>query len=652
MNSEEEIKVINKYDNISEEYKITPPQEIKENSLKELLGKQEEEKRISNIKLKEDYVIVISTKISKNILEKNTTNDKNINICGFDIKIVKLNLNKEEKKSEWKEININIPLKEAKLIPNNTLINKYFFYDFIKIDDTKSYLHIFVFGQLHIYKIYQKDGQLKYNKIELKKFNDKTKVLYLGENYKSNENILEISLLLKPMNVFMFLQISTDERYPKIEERKYEFIHKNAKNILYKFIRSYCGIFLFYEKESDNKYIIFKEEKNENQSVIKIKEAKINIKDSYNNYFYTISNKLFYITELPTEEENNNNYIVLGIFRLLLDKDKDIYYSQLIQKIKIRNEGVIKNYIINVNSLNYISIQIGEIVFFIHLDENSSVDMINKFNLNTKNLQISNIISDKSNEWSIFLSYKNSKIYLSTLYDDKNNISIGKCITNYDSTKNEDNAEEENESEEEEENCESEEKESEKEIESEDIKNGNTDNENTDGFSKNLKPKIEEYIDKIINERVKLTNEKVAKIKKEYDNKFEMIQKDIELQEKENEKLEKDVKNILALISDLQKLNHEVDEKENTNENNKQYANRNLMFKNEIMNIMQYNNLRQLNQMKMMNQYNMMNPDNFFINSQMPMNDPRLSQLFNQNRNMLNQGNFFFKKMNNNNEFH
>jgi chemotaxis protein histidine kinase CheA len=305
-----------------------------------------------------------------------------------------------------------------------------------------------------------------------------------------------------------------------------------------------------------------------------------------------------------------------------------------------------------VNSLNYISIQIGEIVFFIHLDKNSSVDMINQFNLNTKNLQISNIISDKLNEWSIFLSYKNSKIYLSTLYDDKNTISIGKCITNYDSTKNEDNAEEENESEEEEENCESEEKESEKEIESEDIKNGNTDNENTECFSKNLKPKIEEYIDKIINERVKLNNEKVAKIKKEYDNKFEMIQKDIELQEKENEKLEKDVKNILALISDLQKLNHEADEKENTNENNKQYANKNLMFKNDIMNIMQYNNLRQLNQMKMMNQYNMMNPDNFFINSQMPMNDPRLSQLFNQNRNMLNQGNFYFKKINNNNEFH
>ena len=646
MNSEEEIKVINKCDNISEEYKIMPLMEIHEKNLVELLGKQEDEKRISNIKLKEDYIIILSTKISKNSLEINTTNDKNINISGFDIKIIKLRLRKEEKSSEWKEININIPLKEAKLIPNNTLINKYFFYDFIKIDDIKSYLHIFVFGQLHIYKIYQKDEQLKYNKIELKKFNDKTKVLYLGENHKAKDNILEISLLLKPMNVFMFLQISTDDKCPKIEERKYEFTNKNARNILYKFIRSYCGIFLFFEKESEKKYIIYKEEKNENQSIIQIKEAKIDIIDNYNNYFYTIGNKLYFITELPSEEENNNNYVVLGIFHLFLDKG--IYYSKLIQKIKVRNEGAIKNYIINVNSLNFISIQIGEILFFIHLDEKSSVDMINKFYLNSKFLQISNIISDKSTEWSILLSYKNSKLYLSTFYDDKNNHSVGKCIKNYDKNKIEDDGEDvEDSEEEEEENCETEEKESEKDIESEEIKNGNTDIENADGFSKNIKPKIEDYIDKIINERVKINNEKVEKIKKEYDAKFEMIQKDIEMQEKENEKLENDVKNILNLISDLQKFNNEADEKENNNnENNKQFAKKNLMFKNDVMNLMQYNNFRQWNQMKMINQYNLMNPDNFFINSQMPLNDPRFNQIFNQNRNMLNQGNFFFKKMN------
>ena len=646
MNIEEEIKLINKCENISEEYKIISQQEITKNNLKELLDKQEDEKLISNIKLKEDYIVIISTKLSKNLQYMSPTHDKNINIIGFDIKIIKLNLKKEDNQCDRKEININIPLKEVKLIPNNTLTNKYFFYDFIKIDDTKSFLHIFVFGQMHIYKIYMKEEQLKYNKIELKKFNDKTKVLYLGENYKVNEKILEISLLLKPMNVFMFLQIYTNEKSPKIEERKYEFNNKNSKNILYKFIRSYCGIFLFCEKESDKKFIIYKEEKNENDTKIQIKEVKINIIDNYNNYFYSISNKLYFITELPKEkeDENNHNNIDLGIFYLYYDKDKDVYCPKLIQKIKVKNASNIKNYNINVNSLNYISIHIGEMLFFIHLDENSSVDMLNKFYLNSKTLQISNIISDKSNEWSILISYINSKLYISTFYDNKENISNMKCIINYDSDKSEDDIDDDKDADEEEENCEYEENESEKDIESEVIKIEKEEIDNIDVLSLTLKPKIEDYIDKIIKERVKINNDKVENIKKEYENKFEMIQKDIIQQENENEKLEKYVKDLLRIMLDLQKINNEEDVKENNNDNNKHHINNNNFYKNEVMNLIQYNSLRQWNQMKMMNQYNLMKPDNFFINNQIPLNDPRFNTLLYQNRNMLGKGNFFFKK--------
>ena len=82
---------------------------------------------------------------------------------------------------------------------------------------------------MHIYKIYLKENQLKYNKIELKKFNEKTKVLYLGECYKSVENILEIALLLKPSNSFMFLEIETKEKGSKIQEKKYDLNAKMPK---------------------------------------------------------------------------------------------------------------------------------------------------------------------------------------------------------------------------------------------------------------------------------------------------------------------------------------------------------------------------------------------------------------------------------------
>ena len=190
MISEDSIKVVNQCGNISNEYEIKYLEKMLDNNLEMISGNKADESRISNIKIKEDYIITISTNISKKVLETNASSDKNVNIIGFDIKIIKLNLNTDKKDEDKKEININIPLKETKVVANNNLIYKYFFYDFIKINENISYLHIYIFGQLHIYKIYLKENQLKYNKIELKKFNEKTKVLYLGECYKSVENIL------------------------------------------------------------------------------------------------------------------------------------------------------------------------------------------------------------------------------------------------------------------------------------------------------------------------------------------------------------------------------------------------------------------------------------------------------------------------------
>ena len=652
MITEEDIKIINKCENISEDYILNYPKEISNSNLEELKINQMDESRISNIKIKEDFILIISTKISKNSLETKSTY-KNININGFDIRIINLNLKNGENSNDKYEININIPLKEAKLLANNSLINKYFFYDFIKIDDNKSYLHIYIFGQLHIYKIYLKDNQLKYNKIELKKFNEKTKVLYLGQYFKNHENILEIALLLKPSNCFLFLEIDTNEKGSKIIEKEYEFKNKNAKNILYKFIRSYCGIFLFTEKETEKKYIIFKDE---NYDRIQIKKVMIDIADNFNNYFYSASNKLYLISELPPEksQENNYHYIALGIFQLYYDEENDIYESKIIQKIMIKNEGVVKDYIINVSTLNYISINIGEMLYFVHLDEKSNVDIVNKINLNSKNLQISRIISDKVNNITIILSYINSKLFLSKIYDDKEKTSKGKCIINYDTiSKEEEESEEENNENEESDNSEIEEKEKEKEIEKNEIVNNSKDKKDTsNNIISVLNPKVEDYLDKLIKEKIKLINDtKIEEIKIDYMKKYEIIQNDISQQEKENEKLEKYIQTLQEKISELQKKDNndknKEDEKENSNDNNIFNKKKNNLYKNDVMNFIQYNNLRQLAQMKMLNQLNLLNPENLFINGQMNLNDPRIFQLLQQNRNMTIQGNNFFKMKNN-----
>jgi hypothetical protein len=284
--------------------------------------------------------------------------------------------------------------------------------------------------------------------------------------------------------------------------------------------------------------------------------------------------------------------------------------------------------------------------------------MVNKINLNSKNLQISRIISDKSNDCCILLSYINSKLYLSKLYDDKENISKEKCIINYDTISNEDENENEEEDEkEEEENFEIEEKESSKESEKEENnKTKNKENEKDNSNINLMNQNVEYYIDKLIKEKIKVNNEKIEELKREYEKKFELIQKDINLQEKENEKLEKNMKDILAHIAELEGINgnnkNKEDEKENVNDNSKYLRKKNTMFKNDVMNFYQYNNLRQWNQMKLMNQFNLMNPENLFINSQMHLNDPRLFQMLQQNRSAMNQGNFYFKnKINDKNEF-
>ena len=656
MNNEEDIKVISNTENLSEDYTIFSQQEITNNNLEELLINQSNEFHLSNIKIKEDFILIISTKISNNRLVTQS-NDKNININGFNIRIINLNLKKEENNEDKKEINITIPLKETKIIPNNNLF-KYFFYDFIKIDDFKSYLHVYAFGQLHIYKIYKKDNQLKYNKIELKKFNEKTKVLYLGEYFKSEENILEIELLLKPSNTFLFLEIDTNEKGSKIIEKEYELKHNKAKKILNRFIRSYCGSFLFSEKETKKKYIINKEE---NDTEIQIKEAKINIADDSFYYLYSISNKLYLISELPPEkfDDFNEHYIVLGIYYLFYNEEKDKYNSQLIQKIMIKNIGGIKEHNININTLNYVSVHIGENLFFIHLNKKSSVDSINKIYLNSNNLQLSNIISDKLINCSILLSFMNSKLFLSTFYDNNENLNKGKCIANYDTITCEDN-EEDNKEKEDEEKSEVEEKESNNESEKEEIikiKENNCNNIN------DMNSKIDDYIDKVIQEKVKIKNEKIDELKKEYENKFEMIQHDIYLQEKENEKLENNIKDLLIRISEIQQQinnnnKNKEDEKELINNNNNCDKRKTFKFKNDEMNFNQYNNLKfwnqlnQINQLKLLNPYYLMKPENLLMNNQMNLNDSPIYQLLKQKKNSLNQGNIYFNGgSNNKNEF-
>ena len=640
MIQDKEIKIINNSDILQSTYKTNIIPELLKDKLEKIIQKENNQDKndrlISNIKLIENFIIIISTKISRNLSEANS-----IKILGFEISIIKLDLNPGEKQEE---INISLPLKEHKVITNkNLLVQKYFFSDFIKVSETKNYFHICVFDQLHIYKIYIKDNQIKYNKIELKKFNEKTKILYLGECFKEKENVVEIDLLLKPMNNLMILEIPTDDKNQKINEKTFELKY-NDKNIFHKYLRSFCGKFLFTEKESDKKYLIYRE--NDDMNIKPVEFDLKNIDDNNNNeanncyihFLYTLENNLYLLAELPKENEEEDGYIILGIFNLFYSQDKDIYESKLIQKILINHEGRNKDYFININMDRDISIQTNDSLIYIQLGKNSSVENIYSLNTNAKELQISKIILAKYEQKFILLSFIKENIFISKLLKNDSNDIEKNCILNYEQNekllKEEDNQSNEN---------------IEKVIANCDKINKNHEIEkNSEEAIEKILSKLNNHIDKIINDRIEQNNEKLEPIKQEYEDKFEMIKQDILAQKKENEKLEKRLDEILIRIGELDGSNKEniinnesniINDINNLKNINEYFKTKNNFQKNEINNFFPF--MRQFNTMKMMYPFNFLGNENIFKN-QMAMNDPRINQLLSNG--FMNKGNYFHKK--------
>ena len=637
MFQEQEIKVINNFSTLMPTYKTNILPELLQDKLEQIIPKENTNEKndrfICNIKLIENYIIIISAKTSKNLSEINS-----IKILGFEVSVIKLNLNSNEEKSE---INISIPLKEPKVFTNkNFLVQKYFFSDFIKISEEKNYFHICVFDQLHIFKIYIKDNQLKYNKIELKKFNEKSKVLYLGEYYNKKENILEIDLLIKPMNNILILEINTDEKSQKVEEKIYEFSNMkyNNKNVFHKYLRSFCGKFLFTEKETDKKYLIYR---NNDDIIIK----PVNLNEPNNNsllFLYTHENNLYLITEIPKENENEECYLNLGIFNLYYDEEKDAYEPKLIQKVMIKNEAGNKNYSISINMDKDISIQIADYIIYIQFGKNNSVEKAYKLNTNAKQLQISKSFCVKYDQWFIILSLLGENIYVSKITIDDSNYVENNCVLNYEEEKpisNGDNSIKE-------ENKEKEEINNDKIIE-------NSINEDSSKKLNEILTHLNDFIDKTINDRIEQNNEKFDSIKQEYEKKFELIEQDIQVQKKENEILEKRLDEILSRICELNGSSSDNKDSINSDSNSidndiNSLKNINEMFKtkstfpqNEKGNFFPFMN--GFNAMRMMNPFNFMRSENMF-NNKMMMNDPRIAQIFANS--LMNQANSYFPKKN------
>ena len=692
---EEEEEIINIYNNIegiSEEYKINSQQELskeKEN-LELVLGEEKDKIRINAI-IKENYIIIVYANLKDQKAYTNP-NVKKIALTNFGITIIKTNI-KDKKKNQ--EININFPLKGGKDILKTRFCRRNFYFnDFILINDSNNYLIVYLFSQLNIFKIHEKDGKLIYQKIIIKNFDNKEKnfrPMYLGSNLNKNKNILEISLLLKPENTFLFISIDT-EKNRKREEYKIDL--KNYNNILSKSKRSYCDKFLFADKDTNQKYILYKDD--EKKGII-VKELDVNnIWDNPTGnefyYLYNIENKTYFLAHIPEkskEEEDGNNIsdnLIIGIYNIIYDKEIDKYKVNLSQKIKIKNEDKIKDneILFNINLENCISINMKEKLFFININKKDSVDSINIIILNSKDLEISRIFSEKYQEWSLIVSFiQEEKIYFSKFCDDLEK--IGKCFINFEKTAD-DGVENQKQYEKNSiENNNSIETFFDKNhlinsssLNSQNISKWNVSNISTDMTSflngsssiqqilpdisnsdititdttiihhildktKNddtnekdneieneEKIEIEKIVQNIISNRMKMNYEKLLKLQKEKEKKLEMIKEDIECQNNETKKLEKKINILLNHIKKLDEIKKNSNEEEEEEEEEEKEKNINYNYKKDYKkgrnNNNMENNYNNFKNNPLLNNQNKKNQNNNLVNN-IPINYyPQMNQ--------------------------
>ena len=570
--NEQEIQIIN-YNKLGGGYKINKTKIIQKENLEKILDNHNSDKITITAQVIEKYIILISTKV-KNMLELNNKKEKDIQLDSFNITIIEYDSNN----NKFQQIMINIPIKGNIKISKKIFFNqKFYFFDLIPIDNKKSYFILYLFEQLHFFKLYKKEDLLKYNKIKVKNFNKETNVIYLGKNLIKNRNILEIELLLKPKNSFYFIPIDISDANKKLEEKEYNLKEVENKNIFHKIIKSNCGMFIFTDKNSNQNYIVTKDD---NSNEINMKELVINnIGDNQSQeltilFLFKIIDKIYIIIHLVNnkEEDEQNNYLVFGIYNVIYVEKDNNYSMELFQEIKIVNDEGIKEYRFNMNNLNNIFINLGKKFYIFHLENNGEINIINIFQLDSK-LNFDKIVYDKYQEMTLLITILNNDIFCSKNIDEF--LQEKKYIMNENKNNNEEdesNNEEQNES-----------------IDKKDLINDKL-NEKDDEDKQISEIKLQKLINennykginneikKIISQRIEFNVKKLNKMVKDNKNKFKQIKQDIKLQKEQHHKFKEKHDNILKVINAIKKIAidnnkfyDEYEEKENEIDNKINY---------------------------------------------------------------------------------
>ena len=341
----------------------------------------EKELSLSHISDKDEYTLIILHQTKK-------VDNNNINYMKLNAKI-----------SKWLEngqiAKISIEIRNEKLIQIKEFNMNFFYFDLEKIDEKTAFLFIFLFNQAYYYKICEKENNLDYIELKSKSTDNDIKksytYLFVG-NSIYNENILEYVFLEKPKNYFLYFLFDLSSIEKNSNELNLKIIKRRlVKNISEKFTpkKFWRGLnndkFVFIEGKSF--YMILKDNNEEANMLIYPFEI------SYENnkifpdrvhrvpFLIKIMNKMYIMIDFSKIEKTNSNYkqVILVSFEIYFDSEKNMYKTNMLQKIYVNINSNDGKYDLNRISANKILIIDDYTIYFIILNDNFLVKNIYQF---------------------------------------------------------------------------------------------------------------------------------------------------------------------------------------------------------------------------------------------------------------------------------
>ena len=630
-----------------ENYEIFPVKQIEGEFIN---FSYEKELSLSHISDKDEYTLIILHQTKK-------VDNNNINYIKLNAKI-----------SKWLEngqiAKISIEIRNEKLIQIKEFNMNFFYFDLEKIDEKTAFLFIFLFNQAYYYKICEKENNLDYIELKAKStdndINKSYTYLFVG-NSIYNENILEYVFLEKPKNYFLYFLFDLSSIEKNSSELNLKIIKRRlVKNIPEKFTpkKFWRGLnndkFVFIEGKSF--YMILKDNNEEANMLIYPFEI------SYENnkifpdrvhrvpFLIKIMNKMYIMIDFSKIEKTNSNYkqVILVSFEIYFDSEKNMYKTNMLQKIYININSNDGKYDLNRISANKILIIDDYTIYFIILNDNFLVKNIYQF------LKLNN----ESNSSKIYYINDNKNFFKAFIINSKlNSIDCCKIDKNRNAKK--------------------------------DANDNILSNENLIHFNLN------EYLT-FINSEIKIKTNDLFKEKCEIlDKKINSKKEKIKGENIENEKHDKKIENLSLLvvetvedipdeqkkskynISDFQEkkyyqknkyknfqpkqnikananqINYQNNNKpKNFYNNNSNYINNNINNNPLMNNTMQHSypsyNFNQINNVEWLNQLNKLNPMNPMNHFNKTSNVNYLNNIQSQNNN----ANLIQNSMNNNNFIH